>query len=159
MADTYTLYFVRGDAHLFDGVTNQSLRAKIHSSEAVMEIFIQTDSSSSKGTLQTYKLDFVQEWDEAGIPKSNGSRDVGTKFKVQEKGDEITYEFSDTRLERWISISPPKPLLQPVFTSQESSSQIRLKKGEIIVLSGVSVDENHNKTSRKIRRYFIIERS
>jgi len=150
---------VRGSAKLFDGATDQELLTRIYSNDAVIEVMVETDSSSQPGTNQTHAIDYVQEWDESGTPKSKATRDVGTKFRVQEKkGDLITYEFSHTRLERWISISPPKPLLQPVFTSQDTNSQLSLKKGGLLVVGGLSAEEIHDGVSRKVMRYIIIER-
>lgn len=158
-ADIYTLYLVRGSAKLFDGATDQELLTRIYSNDAVIEIMVETDSTSPKGTDQTHVIEYVQEWDASGNPKSKASRGVGTKFRVQEqKGDLITYEFSHTSLERWISISPPKPLLQPVFTSQDTASQLALKKGSLMVIGGVSSEELRDGVSRKVMRYIIIQR-
>ena len=158
LADTYTLYMVRGSATLFDGATDQELLTRIYSNDAVIEVMIETDSSSPTGTNQTHAIDYVQEWDESGTPKSKATRDVGTKFRVQEKGDSITYDFTDTKLERWISTSPPKPLLQPIFTSRSTNSGLTLKRGSLVLVGGLSAEEIHNDVSKKIIRYFIIGR-
>jgi hypothetical protein len=159
LADTYTLYLVRGSAKLFDGAKDQELLTRIYSNDAVIEVMVETDGTSQKGTNQTHAIDYIQEWDAAGNPKSRASRDVGSKFRVQEKKDDlITYEFSHTRLERWIPISPPKPLLQPVFTSQDTNSQLALKKGSLVVVGGLSAEEIHDGVPRKIMRYIVIER-
>lgn len=157
-ADTYTLYMVRGDARLFDDATDQDWLTRIYSNEAIIEILIETDGSSPSGTNQTHAIDYIQEWDDAGTPKSRTSRAVGSKFRVQEQSNIIAYEFSDTRLERWVPVSPPKPLLQPIFKSRAINSQLALKKGSFVVVGGLSAEEIHNGVSKKVIRYFIIGR-
>lgn len=159
LADTYTLYLVRGNANLLDGATDKEWLTRIYSNDAVIEVMVETDSASQKGTDQTHAIDYVQAWDASGNPISKASRDVGTKFRVQEEKDDlITYEFSHTSLERWISISPPKPLPQPVFTSESTNSQLTLKKGSLVVIGGLPAEEIRDGVSRKVMRYIFIER-
>lgn len=126
----------------------------------MIEVFVQTEGTTSDqpGTSNTYPLTYTEAWNEDGSMKSKATREVGTRFRIVENGDSITYRFVHTKLERWISIEPPKPMLQPIFSSRELDGEITIKPGQILVMGGLTGEEFVDGVSRKVIYCLIMQR-
>jgi hypothetical protein len=157
-ADTYVAYCVRGSPDLFPDAGDANFTTLITSPEAVIEVFAETEGNSPTGHVRTYKIEYAESWDDTDTPASKATREIGTKFKVKENGDKISFEFSLTKLDRWISVAPPKLRLQPIFETQEVNSDLTIKKGNRVIVGGLTGEEIHEGKPRKFVRYIIIER-
>ncbi len=157
-ADTYVLYSISGGPKLFEGASQDEFLNRAFSNQSTIDIFIQTDSSKPQGTRQTYTLEFVSEWDAAGTPKATASREIGSKFRVSEDGDSVSFSYSNTKLEGWTPASPPKLILQPVISSHEINTAMSMPRCTKILLGGFNREEIVDGESKKIYGYIIIER-
>src|SRR5215216_2769861 len=111
-ADTYTIYVVRSTPGLFEGASASAILSRLSSPDVVVEVCAETEGNSS-GYVGTHQIEFTELWDDAGKPASKGSKEVGTKFLVREDGDRISFQFSHTSVDRWVSRSTSKIQLQP----------------------------------------------
>ena len=156
-ADSYTVYVVRSTPGLFEGASASEVISRLKGSDVVVEVCAETEGNSS-GYIRTHQVEFTAAWDDAGKPTSKGSQEVGTKFLVTEEGDKVSFQFSHTTLDRWVSQSTSKTQFQPLFQTRSTNSRIVLKKGASVVASGNVADEINTGGSGKLARYVVIER-
>lgn len=176
-ADTYSLYVVKTDNQAFNDridqvllsdnqdahalvMDNQKYLSIIAETGIVVDLFVQTEGAdvAGKGTDSTYQVEYTDDWDEEGNPKSRATREVGVRFQIIERGNSIHVDFQETRLEGWIFGSPARPQWRPLFATRKISTEVSLEKGKTIVMGDLVSEEVHGGVSRKMNTYIFIAR-